>query len=64
MKIENISDSDVYPIGDGANDVEMILKYNGYGMKNSEEVIYNATSKLCNTVAELIEQILNEDIKK
>lgn len=57
LKIENISDKDVYPIGDGANDVEMILKYNGYGMKNSEEVVYKATNKLCNTVAELIESL-------
>ena len=57
LKIENISDTDVYPIGDGANDVEMILKYNGYGMKKSEEVVYKATNKLCNTVAELIETL-------
>ena len=57
LEIENIADNDVYPIGDGANDVEMILKYNGYGMKNSEEVVYKATNKLCNTVAELIESL-------
>lgn len=57
VKMENISDNDVYPIGDGANDVEMILKYNGYGMKNSEEVVYKSTNKLCNTVAELIETL-------
>ena len=35
----------------------MILKYNGYGMKKSEEVVYKATNKLCNTVAELIETL-------
>lgn len=57
LKIENIPVNDVYPIGDGANDVEMISKYNGYGMKNSEEVVYKATNKLCNTVAELIETL-------
>ncbi len=57
LEIENVDDNDVYPIGDGANDVEMILKYNGYGMKKSEEVIYKATNKLCNTVAELIESL-------
>lgn len=57
LKIENIEDKDVYPIGDGANDVEMILKYNGYGMKNSESIIYESTNKLCNTVAELIETL-------
>ncbi len=57
LKMENIADNDVYTIGDGVNDVEMILKYNGYGMKNSEEVIYKVTSKFCNTVSELIENI-------
>ncbi len=57
LEIENIADNDVYPIGDGANDVEMILKYNGYGMKNSEDVVYKVTNKLCDTVAELIESL-------
>lgn len=57
LELENIEDNMVYPIGDGSNDVEMIVKYNGYGMKNSEEVIYKATNKICNTVAELIERI-------
>lgn len=57
LEIENIADNDVYPIGDGANDVEMILKYNGYGMKNSEDVVYKVTNKLCDTVAELIENL-------
>lgn len=58
LEIENIDNHDVYPIGDGTNDVEMILKYNGYGMKDSDEAVYKVTNKLCNTVAELIE-ILN-----
>ena len=57
LKIENISDNEVYPIGDGSNDLEMILKYNGYGMKISEEAVYKATNKLCNSVAELIETL-------
>ncbi len=57
LKIENIADNNVYTIGDGANDVEMILKYNGYGMKNSSQVIYKVTNKFCNTVSELIESL-------
>lgn len=57
LEIESVDDKNVYPIGDGVNDVEMILKYNGYGMKNSEDVVYRATNKLCNTVAELIETL-------
>lgn len=57
LELENINDKNVYPIGDGSNDVEMILKYNGYGMKNSEDIIYKVTNKLCNNVAELIEML-------
>ncbi len=57
LTIENIDDQDVYPIGDGINDVEMIQKYHGYGMTKSEDVIYENTNKLCDTVADLIYQI-------
>ena len=60
LEIEHIPSNAVYPIGDGANDVEMILKYHGYGMKNSEEIIYKATNKLCNAVYELIEKLNKE----
>lgn len=59
LEIENIDNNNVYPIGDGDNDVEMILKYNGYGMKHSEQSVYKATNKLCNNVAELIEKLNN-----
>lgn len=61
LQMEHIRDNDVYPIGDGVNDVEMILRYDGYGMRHSEEIIYKSTTKLCNTVAELIEKISIED---
>lgn len=57
LELEKIADDMVYPIGDGSNDVEMIVKYNGYGMKKSEEAIYKVTNKLCSTVAELIQKI-------
>lgn len=57
LELEKIADDMVYSIGDGSNDVEMIVKYNGYGMKNSEEIVYKVTNKICNTVAELIENI-------
>lgn len=55
LKIEDIPNSNIFTIGDGANDVEMILKYDGYGMKKSEEIIYSTTNKLVDSVASLIE---------
>ena len=58
---ENIAKQDVYTIGDGANDVEMILKYNGYGMKHADDSIYKVTNKLCGGVKELIEIITEHE---
>lgn len=57
IEMENMNDKDVFTIGDGANDVEMILKYNGYGMKKSEDIVYKITNRLLYTVAELIETL-------
>jgi len=59
MKKILISDfENVYTIGDGANDVEMIEKYNGYGMKNSTESGLKVTNKLVDNVYELLEEIV------
>lgn len=57
LELENIPDEFVYPIGDGINDVEMILKYDGFGMKKSSDIIYKTTNKLCHNVAQLIDLI-------
>lgn len=58
LENESIDEKDVFTIGDGVNDVEMILKYNGYGITSSDDIIYKTTDKFCNTVSELIYNIL------
>lgn len=58
LKYINIEDSNVYTIGDGLNDIEMIEKYNGYGMKISEECIIKSARGLYNNVSDLISDIL------
>jgi HAD superfamily hydrolase (TIGR01484 family) len=57
LKLENIEDKNVYAIGDGSNDIEMISKYNGFGMINSEECVINVATKLYDNVYNLIDEI-------
>ena len=59
LEIKNIDETNVYTIGDGSNDVEMIEKYNGFGMTNSEQCVLDITNKLYDNVYNLIEDILN-----
>lgn len=53
---EKINSENVYTIGNGYNDLEMIEEYNGYGMKNSEQRIKKAASKLYDNVSDLIKK--------
>lgn len=53
----NISKENVYVIGNGINDLEMIKDFDGYAMVNSEEEILKNTSKLYKNVYELIDTI-------
>lgn len=58
IEIESIDDSNVYTIGDSSNDVEMIKKYNGYGMINSDERVIEVANKLYDNVYDLIEEVI------
>ncbi len=53
----DISNKDVYTVGNAINDLEMIKDFNGYAMNHSEEIVLNNVSKRCNSVHELIEKI-------
>ncbi|HOO68146.1 MAG TPA: HAD family hydrolase [Bacilli bacterium] len=58
LDIENIKEQNVYAIGDGSNDVEMISKYNGYGMTKSDDCVKEVAKKLYDNVYDLIEDIM------
>jgi len=58
IKLENIDNAFVYTIGDSSNDVEMIKKYNGYGMTDSDESVIEVANKLYNNVYDLIEEVI------
>lgn len=49
----------IYTIGDGNSDIEMINYYNGYCMKNSVDDLKKYSIKEYNSVSDLISDILN-----
>ena len=56
----NISNENVYTVGDGHSDIEMIRDYNGYRMKNSIEELKKVTSNEVESVSLLINKLLEE----
>lgn len=56
IQLENIEKSNVYTIGDGYSDIEMIKNYNGYCMKNSVPELLNYCNK--NSV-DSVSQLIN-----
>lgn len=59
IKLENINKDNVYTIGNGSTDEEMLKYFNGYAMKNSDNIIKKLNLKTLNSVSELIKIIIN-----
>lgn len=58
IELENVEKSNVYTIGDGYSDIEMIKNYNGYCMKNSvPELLDYCKDNIVDSVSNLIELI-------
>ena len=55
-----VKDNDVFVIGDSSNDIEMIKKYYGVGMKNSCDEILCNVKKTYNEVSDYIDNILKK----
>ena len=58
VETENIKNKDVYTIGDGINDVDMVRDYNGYRVKNSGNELNTITNKVVDSVNDLIKEII------
>lgn len=58
----NIEDKNIYVIGDGYSDFEMIKDFNGYCMENSIDCIKEVAKKEYSSVSELIKDIINEKV--
>lgn len=54
----NINDEDIYTIGDGFSDVEMVKKFNGYCMEESVEELKKVAIKEYKSVSELIVEVM------
>ena len=54
---EKIYLNNVYTIGNDVNDIEMILDFNGYRMRDCEEVLKLKTNQIYNQVYELIQDV-------
>ena len=57
INIEEIDKKDVYTIGDGYNDLEMIKLFKGYAMKNSVKELKQNAIEILNNVYELIQKV-------
>ena len=56
---EEIVKKNVYTIGDGINDIEMIRDYNGYRVSNSCKELVSVTDRVIDNVSDLISRISN-----
>lgn len=57
-KLLNINKDDIYTIGDGETDIEMIQDYNGYAILNAIKELKNVSIGEVKSVSELINKIL------
>ena len=56
--LENIKESDIYTIGDGYSDIEMIKNFNGARMLNCVDELKQVTNRSYESVSQLIEEII------
>ena len=56
---EGIVKKNVYTIGDGINDIDMIRDYNGYRVSNSCKELVSVTDRVIDNVSDLISRISN-----
>lgn len=54
----NIKRQNVYTIGDGYSDIEMVKNFNGYAMQESVDELKNVAQKEYSSVSELINDII------
>ena len=58
LELENTDE--VYVIGNGSSDIEMIEEFNGCAVKGSIDEVLKISKKVYSSVAELVEVILSE----
>jgi len=56
--LEREKNTNLFVIGDGSNDVEMIKKFNGYAIENANKEIVDLAKKAYANVHNLIDEII------
>ncbi len=56
--IEDINKENIYTVGDSYNDLEMLEKFNGICMENSEEFVKTKINRKCSKVIQVIDEIM------
>lgn len=59
IDIEKIESNNIYTIGDGYSDIEMVKKYNGYCVKKSVDELKKVSSKVYDTFKDFISDIIS-----
>lgn len=57
-ELEKIKEQNIYTIGDGYSDVQMVKDFNGYAMVNAVDELKQYANKECKSVSELINIVL------
>lgn len=60
-EINNIDRSEIYTIGDGYSDINMIKEFQGYSMEQGVEEVKINAKKIYNSVSLLIKDLLNQN---
>ena len=58
-EIENIDNNDIYTVGDGYTDIEMIKSFHGYAIENSVDEIKKSSESIVDNVSDLMKKIMN-----
>ena len=58
MKLFGISKKDTFVVGDNFNDLEMIREFDGFAVSSGNPAVVSQASRVYDTIAELIEDIL------
>lgn len=61
LKKLKIDKNNVFAIGDGYSDIEMVKEYNGYCMENSIDELKKVAIDEVSSVSQLIEKLLNDE---
>lgn len=61
---ESINHDNIYTIGDGYNDIEMIKEFNGYTISSAKQIVKNNSIKSYDSVLTLTKSLIKNEVPK